>query len=458
MLLKQWDRHPIEPRASDLFAALKVWGDDETPLLGVFESQRLEFKRAPYPLDNDPGRAEFAKDIAAMSNAGGGVIILGIETSRDPGLGRDRSVGLRPLSPGSCNAHQKEHVAKTWIYPPERGLRIGEWPNSSGDAMLVSIEVPPFPHFGGFALVLGPGDPPDRRTLGVPIRGEASIDFRLASEVYEWIRQGRLLTEAGSNADARVLSANSRQAADAQLERVRSEFIDTAPEGFAVFLLQAWPSIPVRLENMFDLDGPRSLFSNPPPHRSNGFKWWGLEPEADAGQGLRVSRGQTLSLWITREGVMTFALGQEYLTWETRRYGVDTLINPFPLAEFTFELCRTYLLVASMCTPLPPQATFRIGVLQALTPLAIRLSPGAPHPFFDTESTPANQEEMVDELGPLEISLTAYSRPQGAAAGERAQELTASLLRRFYGLFGLGKESVPFLDDSGDRFEPDSLK
>lgn len=49
-------------------------------LLGVPESQLVEAKGAPYPLSEPSARLEFAKDVAAMANGGGGVILIGFKT------------------------------------------------------------------------------------------------------------------------------------------------------------------------------------------------------------------------------------------------------------------------------------------------------------------------------------------------------------------------------------------
>jgi len=102
---------------TDIVAALAGWPSHDAPLIGVFESQTLEFKLAPYQLGEDPGRAEFAKDICAMANGGGGLIVVGIETERDPDAGRDKSVRVRPLAAGSVRgrgrSRQQGYLSRT---------------------------------------------------------------------------------------------------------------------------------------------------------------------------------------------------------------------------------------------------------------------------------------------------------------------------------------------------------
>jgi hypothetical protein len=53
----------------------------------------------------------------------------------------------------------------------------------------------------------------------------------------------------------------------------------------------------------------------------------------------------------------------------------------------------------------------------------------------------------VDTIGSVEL----FS--QGAEL-----RIAAEVLRRFYALFGLGREAIPFLNESGDQFDPDSIE
>jgi hypothetical protein len=69
---------------------------------------------------------------------------------------------------------QMESIARDWIYPPFRALTIREWTNDAGQ-ILVSIEIGGIMETGALALVLGAGDPPERRLVGAPIRAESRV-------------------------------------------------------------------------------------------------------------------------------------------------------------------------------------------------------------------------------------------------------------------------------------------
>jgi hypothetical protein len=429
---------------ADMLVALGNWEADQSPLLGVFESRDLEFKLTAYQLNDDKGKAEFAKDVAAMANAGGGLIVLGIETARDAALGRDKSVRIRPLAPGSVKATQLEDAARTWVYPPRRGIGIREWPDSKGN-LLVSILVPASPDMGGLSLVLGPGDPPDRRTVGVPVRSGSRVDFHGAPEIYEWIRRGRLLATADVES-----GSGPRTDADAELDRLRVEFVDAATEGEAIFSMQAWPTSPVRLERMHDYDGIRGLFIEPPEQRWGGFGWWGLQPEVDASGGIRVSSGR-LAFWITPSSVATLVVGQNYLSWAMEQWASlapGPLINSTALTELVYEFCRAYAMILQRGDAHPSQLMFRFGFFRALEPQALRLGTGRSNSHDYALSThPAPIDELIDEVGPVDV-----------ADGDEAPAITAALiLRRLYSRFGFGTDAIPHLTEHGQRFDPKSL-
>lgn len=423
-------------------ASLGSWHRDSSPLIGLFESRELEFKTMIH-LASPAEKAEFAKNIAGMANSGGGLIVIGIETQPDAAAGRDRSIRLRPLAPGTLLVKQLEDVARSWVYPPRRRLDIQEWLNDSGQ-MLVSILVPSHDDPSGLVLVLGPGDPPDRRTLGVPVRSDSRIDFHNASEVYEWIRRGRLQVEAPVTDEGGIAP---RDEADEQLSRVRAEFLDVPPAEEALFVLQAWSTISTRLEGIHDQDRVRGLFLNPPKQRWAGFGWWGRRPEVDAGGGLRVSTGE-VTLWVTPSAVATLVVSQNYLTYAMERHSGTPLINSIALGEVTWEFARTYMMLLDWADPRPQFVSFRVGLFRALEPLALRLGSGrADGVGYSFDAHDATVDEWVDEVGPIEVAGE-------TGTGER---IAARLLRRIYGMFGFGREAIPHLVDDGERFDPTLL-
>ncbi|NOT96228.1 MAG: ATP-binding protein, partial [Nitrospira sp.] len=49
-------------------------------LIGTQEDDHLECKGEPYQLDINHAKLEFAKDVSALANAKGGIILIGVRT------------------------------------------------------------------------------------------------------------------------------------------------------------------------------------------------------------------------------------------------------------------------------------------------------------------------------------------------------------------------------------------
>jgi predicted HTH transcriptional regulator len=67
---------------SELTAILQ--SGDFNRLLGGLEDDRLECKSAPYNLDHEREKMELAKDVSALANADGGLILIGVQTEQEP--------------------------------------------------------------------------------------------------------------------------------------------------------------------------------------------------------------------------------------------------------------------------------------------------------------------------------------------------------------------------------------
>lgn len=86
-------------------------------LIGTIEDECLEAKEAPYTLGVTRQKQELAKDVSAMANADGGVILLGFRTARDPKTAGDRIIEVRPFPCDLLNADQYRKVLGEWVYP-----------------------------------------------------------------------------------------------------------------------------------------------------------------------------------------------------------------------------------------------------------------------------------------------------------------------------------------------------
>src|SRR5207245_3548384 len=77
----RWGQCKLPLRTPAGIADLIRGGRSRLPV-GMRENDQLETKGAPYRLENPTQEYELAKDVAAMANASGGLIVLGAQTKR----------------------------------------------------------------------------------------------------------------------------------------------------------------------------------------------------------------------------------------------------------------------------------------------------------------------------------------------------------------------------------------
>lgn len=112
-------------------------------LLGLPEDDRLEFKSGVYPLPEERAKHELAKDICGMLNAGGGVIVLGARTTKDPTRFADVVSEVMPFAQSLVDPDQLRKTAATLIYPALPVIPITWHPSQSESSKgVVSLQIP----------------------------------------------------------------------------------------------------------------------------------------------------------------------------------------------------------------------------------------------------------------------------------------------------------------------------
>jgi len=101
---------------------------DFSRLLGVSETSWLEFKRDPYHLADDRNKQELAKDVTALANADGGIILLGVATTREAAHLGDEVKEIHPFTESLVNPEQYHQILSTWVYPGLFQVEI-KWPS-----------------------------------------------------------------------------------------------------------------------------------------------------------------------------------------------------------------------------------------------------------------------------------------------------------------------------------------
>ncbi|MFZ2148254.1 MAG: ATP-binding protein [Sedimentisphaerales bacterium] len=109
---------PIKPKTMNIQQCLDVLESrDFNNLIGTIESEVLEFKGDLYQLDLEKEKLELAKDVSALANLSGGIILIGVGTSITEEHPHETIDRIRPFDESLINIMQYEDVIGSWIYP-----------------------------------------------------------------------------------------------------------------------------------------------------------------------------------------------------------------------------------------------------------------------------------------------------------------------------------------------------
>jgi hypothetical protein len=87
-------------------------------LIGVSEGVWLDAKESPYMLDTLKQKLELAKDVSALANAVGGIIVVGFDTARDALTTGERISEVKPFPLDMINSDRCRKVIQEYVYPP----------------------------------------------------------------------------------------------------------------------------------------------------------------------------------------------------------------------------------------------------------------------------------------------------------------------------------------------------
>jgi hypothetical protein len=163
-------------------------------LLGCEEGPELEFKGEPYRLDEDTQKFELAKDVSAMANAHGGVIVIGVRTETLARAPVDVAVTLRPISRDLLDEARTGKVIAERIYPRIPGVAVRFHPSHDDEGVgLLTIDVPPQPATLKYFLVQRPVAEDGRMRgwlVGVMIRGLGEVHEQRVGQLHAAINGG----------------------------------------------------------------------------------------------------------------------------------------------------------------------------------------------------------------------------------------------------------------------------
>ena len=109
-------------------------------LIGMHESEWLEVKSGAYRLHEPSQEIELAKDVAAMANASGGIIVLGVKAKKLPEYEEIRVINGCRLADVSPRRYRQ--LIRQRVFPEVRGFTVEPIPGPSADEGLVLLTIP----------------------------------------------------------------------------------------------------------------------------------------------------------------------------------------------------------------------------------------------------------------------------------------------------------------------------
>jgi hypothetical protein len=428
---------------------------DFNALLGAMEDHQLECKSSPYRLDEESEKFELAKDVSAMANVSGGVVLIGVRTRKDATLSADVVCDVSPFEESQTNIKQYLDVLREWCYPPLNTVDIRWW-RSKGDSTkgIVAILVPsqtspdaphlvtkaPLPEagqikgtlFGHFERLRADVQPTSVEALRD--RFKDGLRFRQLDERYQNIEAA--LTQL-------LKPSPPQSSAATELERrIRDAVTAVELEGRPRLALAAVPEEPPETSAMIALRDPGvvELLDDPPKLIANGFDLRSSCPSQVLRGDLRRSfnRGsKLLELW--RDGTLIFVVrGNEwFLSWAPLSSPQATLsIHNLVLAEVVYLFAELACQVYQRNVPSAGRVLYR-AELDATQELPYSLSPIAQsrlHGMPDQRTAPSSGSSW-------EVAFDQQSVTPG--------HIAFALLKEIYAWFGIEAAEIPYVDRSG---------
>ena len=384
---------------------------DLMALIGLSETQELEFKKEPFER-NDEGTREMLRDVASFANASGGYIVIGVETGPE-----SQAINMAGVSNGEEESRRITDSCLANI--EERILGLKARPVSLTD--------------GRFSILIH---------IPRSTRAPHMITFRGLNQF--WKRYGTMKSKMSVEEikDACRITMDLRKTLEEFLVERRSKVL-TKARGRPSMLISATPLI-VK-DEVLDIFGRelRDLIQNPPYERGGGWLIGGWQDIRPSLYGLTASgrRSDSVELEVFRNAHVELRLliADRFIREIWKDNGMESsLLYPFPLIEYPIsflhlvnKLYPTHGQIDPCVIQLGLYNIKGYGLTERLRPERIVSPPN----FWSDEhlEIPAIQAQI-----PLDIEKTAKY-----------------LADRLWNAFGF--EKAPLFDQEG-HFQPESVR
>ena len=406
---------------------------------------------------------ELAKDVTALANAGGGLLIIGLKTRLDDQYSTEVVDEIRPISRNLANTQRYSDTITARTYPPLVATVVEWMPfTQAPDKGLVVIRVPDAGD-NRPVLVLKVTDESGKSVaavVGYYERRRATAGHYTVQQLHAIMKDGarfntlqaRLdsLTDATHRlADQVRVPAGRPKPPSPEVIRSRIEALlrDVQLDGKPSIAFAAVPTTLTTVPSLtVSTGGTSELLRDPPILRNGGFGlgYYDSAPLMNSGQTRRAMNEGFKGLELWHDGAFLFVArgDQEFLGWHTTpKENEPFVINTLVVAEATYLFCETYRRLLAMMSP-PPEEVRYVLEIRRLD------APGKP-PTIRPEKVNRHHDYMMSRVSaPYGGQTFVFFGP----AAQPPEQTAFQYLRDFYLWFGIEEDLIPYTGDvAGSR-------
>lgn len=460
---------PIPPKELPPQEIIKILESREYRLLvGVVETEEVEFKGEPYRVDNNLQKQELAKDVSGLANSKGGVIVIGVRTEKHPSLPHEQAIEVSPFpippSGGDDMEQQYRNILKDWIFPAiktEVRLHLVEEPQSgTSPKFVLAIFIPEQRENQPFLInrYVDENEKRNEIVFGYMERHGPGVVPRTVSELHRLLNRGIFADEVINGKFEVILDHLSKiTAQEAEItktnqimnQHVKDTLTALDRTNKPTILLAAFPHGETTIPTLFQSRESEivQLLLNPPALRNLGFDLRvGSFPAIREGQVRRsvAPRWKILDLWKDGSIIFGAAGDGDFLCWGNAN-GETLIINPLALIESTYLfIMLSREVFQKFSVPRPTKASFMLSLQNQPDGDLQQGFMGKPYELLagycgDLHRAPESSKEFR-----LECPLENYSDEESPG------KIAFALLRELYAWFGIEENFIPYSEDTGN--------
>jgi len=419
---------------------------------------------------SDWQKQELAKDVSALANACGGIILVGFRTAKNNLTAVEEIESCRPFEASFFDTQQYRNVLQNWIHPPIHSVQIDCYQSSSHPGKQVAAIIVPPDACDDKPYVVTRAVTQDGKVFGTLIgyfervldRVPATSVGTLRSRIKDGMRFGELserLTSVESML-AKLLSP-IRETAGKQtdpteqiIERIAEAEKAVERTGNPNLVLAAFSASKCDLPQLFESQAAPvvELLEHPPRLRQNGFAIRVPKQSSIIKGELRrcVSAGfEIIDLW--KDGALIAVGPGDYdlLCWASHtRQNVGLPIRNFVLGEVLLNFVQLASDVFNQAEPLPTHLTFLLS-LENMTVDGVPCS-------LSSERDNIRFPRWGETKTAPDSTIT--SRFQIPFVEMDAGRVVYELLAQVYAFFGFNHSEMPYVaEDNPKRITPKSM-